>query len=496
MRSADESLLMYVWPGVAATWGALIAGLASAITYLRVERGRKDLLPLARITYTAFTVSVVASAAILMTLLLKHRFDVSYVHSYSSLDLPLHFLISTFWAGQEGSFLLWCFWGSLIGLFVWRSAREQEAAVMVVYLSTFLGIIAILCKQSPFKLLPAPPPADGVGLNPLLQDPWMVIHPPIMFLGLRIAFGPVLLRHRGALEKALGRLGHPRPALGALDLPHARHRDPDGRILGLQDARLGRLLGLGSGREHEPRALALHGRARPRHVPSARSQAAPQSQPGAGLHGLRRDPLRHVPHAVGRARRFLGSLLHRPRHHRLARHDPRNVHRAVDRAPRLELARDPAPRRRGASASLAQRLLHPRHRRILRTRVRHPARHLGPDPDPPRRGAVAGAEQFLRKDHDSGRLPPRPPRRSRALRGLEGRDGARSLEELAALFRGGRPPDPGGIRARSPQARHAHPSLRGLLRGRHELARCGFARWATASSAGRAGTSLTSAWAS
>jgi len=174
---------MYVWPGVAAIWSALLAGTASALTYLWVDRGRKDLLPLARTLYTAFTVSVVASAAILMTLLLQHRFDVSYVNSYSALDLPLHFLISTFWAGQEGSFLLWCFWGSLIGLFVWRSAKEQEAPVMVVYLSTFLGIIAILCKQSPFKLLPPPAPADGVGLNPLLQDPWMVIHPPVMFLG-------------------------------------------------------------------------------------------------------------------------------------------------------------------------------------------------------------------------------------------------------------------------------------------------------------------------
>ncbi|HEY1434034.1 MAG TPA: cytochrome c biogenesis protein CcsA [Thermoanaerobaculia bacterium] len=174
---------MYVWPGVAAIWSALLAGVASAITYLRVDRGRKDLLPLARTLYTAFAVSVVASAAILMTLLQQHRFDVSYVNSYSALDLPRHFLISTFWAGQEGSFLLWCFWGSLIGLFVWRSAREQEAPVMVVYLSTFLGIIAILCKQSPFKLLPPPAPVDGVGLNPLLQDPWMVIHPPVMFLG-------------------------------------------------------------------------------------------------------------------------------------------------------------------------------------------------------------------------------------------------------------------------------------------------------------------------
>lgn len=174
---------MYFWPGVAAIWGALFAGLVSAVTYLRVDRGRRDLLPLARTTYSAFALSIVAASAIQMTLLLQHRFDVAYVNSYSSLDLPLHFLISTFWAGQEGSFLLWCFWGSLIGLFVWRSAKEQEAPVMVVYLSTFLGIVAILCKQSPFKLLPPPPPADGVGLNPLLQDPWMVIHPPVMFLG-------------------------------------------------------------------------------------------------------------------------------------------------------------------------------------------------------------------------------------------------------------------------------------------------------------------------
>jgi cytochrome c-type biogenesis protein CcmF len=174
---------MYFWPGVAAIWGALLAGLASAVTYLCVDRGRRDLLPMARTTYAAFAACVVAASAILMTLLLQHRFDVSYVNSYSSLDLPLHFLVSTFWAGQEGSFLLWCFFGSLIGLWVLRRAKEQEAPVMVVYLSTFLGIIAILCKQSPFRYLPPPPPADGVGLNPLLQDPWMVIHPPVMFVG-------------------------------------------------------------------------------------------------------------------------------------------------------------------------------------------------------------------------------------------------------------------------------------------------------------------------
>jgi cytochrome c-type biogenesis protein CcmF len=153
------------------------------VTYFRVDRGRHDLLSTARGAYAAFATSVVAASVVLMMLLIQHRFDVAYVNSYSSADLPFHFLISTFWAGQEGSFLLWCLWGSIIGLFVWRSAKEQEAPVMIVYIATFIGIIAILCKQSPFKLLPPPAPTDGVGLNPLLQDPWMVIHPPVMFIG-------------------------------------------------------------------------------------------------------------------------------------------------------------------------------------------------------------------------------------------------------------------------------------------------------------------------
>ncbi|HEV8118310.1 MAG TPA: cytochrome c biogenesis protein CcsA, partial [Thermoanaerobaculia bacterium] len=147
------------------------------------DRGKTESLPAARTAYAAFATCVLAAAGTLMTLLVQHRFDVAYVNAYSSRELPFHFLISTFWAGQEGSFLLWCTWGALIGLVVWRSAKEQEAPVMIVYIGTFLGLVAILCKQSPFKLLPPPVPADGVGLNPLLQDPWMVIHPPVMFSG-------------------------------------------------------------------------------------------------------------------------------------------------------------------------------------------------------------------------------------------------------------------------------------------------------------------------
>jgi cytochrome c-type biogenesis protein CcmF len=178
-------------PGTLAIWAAMLFGVTCALAYLRSMRvvgaGNEDLLPspnllFARRLYYAYVFSVLLASFLLLTRLISHDFRISYVASYSGRDLPFYYLFSTFWAGQEGSFLLWLFWGALIGLFVLRSAREQEAPVMVVYLATFLGIIAILVKQSPFRFLAQIPP-DGQGLNPLLQDPWMVIHPPVMFSG-------------------------------------------------------------------------------------------------------------------------------------------------------------------------------------------------------------------------------------------------------------------------------------------------------------------------
>ncbi len=208
-------------PGTLAIWAALLFGLTCMLAYLRtmpsmgfaagdfLRKGKRSsgaavataggpaLLPFeesplpsllsqnllfARRLYYAFTFSIVLASVLLLSRLLVHDFRISYVASYSGRDLPFYYLFSTFWAGQEGSFLLWLFWGSLIGLFVLRSAKEQEAPVMIVYIASFIGIVAILVKQSPFRFL-AQIPADGQGLNPLLQDPWMVIHPPVMFSG-------------------------------------------------------------------------------------------------------------------------------------------------------------------------------------------------------------------------------------------------------------------------------------------------------------------------
>jgi cytochrome c-type biogenesis protein CcmF len=174
---------MSFFPGVALVWGAAAFGLASIWGYSTLLRGNQPALGFARRTYWLFAASVVGASALLMTKLLVHDFRIGYVASYSSLDLPLHYLVSTFWAGQEGSFLLWLLCGALIGIPLYRSAREQEPATMIVHLATLLALVAILMRQSPFRFVEGEVPVDGKGLNPLLQNPWMVIHPPMMFLG-------------------------------------------------------------------------------------------------------------------------------------------------------------------------------------------------------------------------------------------------------------------------------------------------------------------------
>jgi cytochrome c-type biogenesis protein CcmF len=176
-------------PGTLALWFALASGLATIAAYARALSLQKAggapyeaALSLGRRLYWAHAASIVLATLILLYLLLTHDFRLSYVTSYSGRDLPLRYLFSTLWAGQEGSFLTWLFFGAVIGPFVLRTAREQEPPVMAVYVLSFLGIVAILVKQSPFRFLAEVPP-DGQGLNPLLQDPWMVIHPPVMFAG-------------------------------------------------------------------------------------------------------------------------------------------------------------------------------------------------------------------------------------------------------------------------------------------------------------------------
>jgi cytochrome c-type biogenesis protein CcmF len=136
----------------------------------------------ARLSFLGFTAFVTVASVLLMHFILNHEFVYRYVAEYSSRDLSLEYLVSSFWAGQEGSFLLWVLFGAWLGILLMFKTREVEPQVMLIYNLNNLFLAILLIKQSPFRMLPMAPP-DGNGLNMLLQDPWMVIHPPIVFLG-------------------------------------------------------------------------------------------------------------------------------------------------------------------------------------------------------------------------------------------------------------------------------------------------------------------------
>jgi cytochrome c-type biogenesis protein CcmF len=177
-----NALSNFYLPGALALWCALLFSLATVWGYSLVLRGDAGSLVFARRAYDFFALSVVLASVVLLLLLAMRDFRVEYVSQYSGLDLPGRYQLAAFWAGQKGSFMIWLLWGSLLGLLVKRTAGKEEPAVMGIYTLTLIGLLFILVRESPFVMLKQTP-LDGTGLNPLLQDNWMVIHPPIMFIG-------------------------------------------------------------------------------------------------------------------------------------------------------------------------------------------------------------------------------------------------------------------------------------------------------------------------
>ena len=164
-----------------------------------------------RAAWLVVVAGLVGASGVLMYLLLTHQFQYAYVYQQSSRDLPTHFLVSSFWAGQEGSFMLWTLMMAATGAALIRTAKKYEATVMTVvsFCTLFLISMVVGLKlgplqvgTSPFMLLaerfPDAPmlqvpgfiPADGSGLNDLLQNYWMVIHPPTLFVGFTLMVVP------------------------------------------------------------------------------------------------------------------------------------------------------------------------------------------------------------------------------------------------------------------------------------------------------------------
>ena len=146
---------------------------------------------LARVGRAAFflaALGVLGTSVALGTLLVTHRFDVQYVYDHSARAMSPLYYFPSFWAGQEGSFLLWGFWISVLGIVLACTSGPAERRVMPIYGAVLLFLIGMLVVKPPF--LPTVDefgvqvtPTEGLGLNPNLENYWMVIHPPTLFLG-------------------------------------------------------------------------------------------------------------------------------------------------------------------------------------------------------------------------------------------------------------------------------------------------------------------------
>ena len=158
---------------------ALIAGAAAAVTR------RRRLAVSARNALIAAFGSTVVASAVLVAALIRHDFAFTYVASHTSRALPARYAVSAFWGGQEGSLLLWLLVLTGLGaLATWLNRRSRDLVVWVVPViagvATFFAWMVVVVA-SPFDTQRAP--FDGAGLDPSLQNPYMVAHPPLLYIG-------------------------------------------------------------------------------------------------------------------------------------------------------------------------------------------------------------------------------------------------------------------------------------------------------------------------
>lgn len=211
---------------------SLVASLVACVAYFKstnatVLAEAASWKKFARFAFLIDAVSVFSIFVTIFILVSNHYFEYFYAWDHSDRSLEPKFLLSSIWEGQEGSFLLWTLWHAVLGLILMGTSKKWEAPVMTVVsfaqvcLATMiLGVYIFNIKvgSTPFILLrdstimPATNLSadylqripDGKGLNQLLQNYWMVIHPPILFLGFASTTIPFAFAIAGLWKKDYG----------------------------------------------------------------------------------------------------------------------------------------------------------------------------------------------------------------------------------------------------------------------------------------------------
>lgn len=217
---------------------SLVASLVATVAFFKATNtneiiDKKSWLRIARAAFLLETISVITVFVCLYYIISNHFFEYKYAWQHSSRALQVEYLLSCFWEGQEGSFMLWSFWHCMLGwVLIWK-AKKWEAPVMTVVSFVQFCIATMLVGfyfwgakvgSSPFVLLrhenffdsaPIFKDAstgflrkdyltlwkDGNGLNALLQNYWMVIHPPVLFLGFASTIVPFAYAIAGLWKK-------------------------------------------------------------------------------------------------------------------------------------------------------------------------------------------------------------------------------------------------------------------------------------------------------
>lgn len=210
---------------------AFITAIISAIAYFKaskctLEPEQHSWMKFARIAFFIQFISLIGVFACVYYICSNHYFEYLYAYKHASKELEPKYLLACIWEGQEGSFMLWSIWQCVLGSVVILTAKKREAPVMTIVniaqsflMLMIVGIYIFGTKigSNPFTLtrneLAGPIFAqadylsfikDGIGLNVLLRNYWMVIHPPVLFLGFASTLIPVGFAYSSLVNKDWG----------------------------------------------------------------------------------------------------------------------------------------------------------------------------------------------------------------------------------------------------------------------------------------------------
>ncbi|AMD00728.1 MULTISPECIES: heme lyase CcmF/NrfE family subunit [Halomonas] len=164
-----------------------LAVIQSVLPLLGTYCDNGRLMRTGRFLATGQFVFLSLSLAVLIWAFVVSDFSVRYVASHSSLSQPTIYKVTAVWGGHEGSLLLWVWllaaWGVAVAIFSRTLPREMLARVLAVLGMVSVGFLAFtVFTSNPFERI-VPGPMDGRGMNPLLQDPGMILHPPLLYMG-------------------------------------------------------------------------------------------------------------------------------------------------------------------------------------------------------------------------------------------------------------------------------------------------------------------------